>query len=611
MAKKKAIMRKVLTCFIIFAILASVMPVPVFAMNSSNNATEASNHSNDLEKSFILPLVSNDTRETVSALSCDVYVKIDDGTCVGYEVYVDGVYQFTEGQSGTPDGYCAFYVSAGTHKFELRKNGCTTSKSWYCQCGTVYIWVSMPDYWCEDGNGNCDNPPTVNFDKSTYYEGDTVHASVSTHHVSVYYEIKDCSGMIRESGHVSNGETISYTIPSSASECCYCEICFYWDVDDYPATINSMARSTAECSKCYTFEVCPKTTCEVWVEVVDKYCNGYDLYVDGVYQFTEGQDGTPDGYCSFHVTQGTHKFELRKNGCSVSKSWYCQCDTDYSWVSMNDMDPHWCDSYQQKKEVTFSGMVTGLGPYVMGSKEWYVSVDEWISGSLPCNEIDVAIGIYPPMGHWDENINKGDSVEVYGVVDPRGGSECTVGLNGESYYIKKASSNSPPTLTEGNVNGETLYHCDTATQLIFSVTYSDPDNDDPEYVKLKIGDSFYDMAKVDPGDNDYTDGCVYTYSTIMSSGKYFFTFSTSDGNHIVSIEPDLSCPFRDNTYLDAYFVVGRDVYTGGGNFTKDDLLDIINYYLCNYSCADCAHMQEILGRALQYVPEENKTLGAA
>ena len=93
--------------------------------------------------------------------NCQVYVQVADHTCVGYDVYVDGVYKLTEGASGNPDGYCAFYVSAGTHKFELRKNGYSTSKSWYCQCGTDFTWVSMPDYWCGDAD---EHPP---------YEGGT------------------------------------------------------------------------------------------------------------------------------------------------------------------------------------------------------------------------------------------------------------------------------------------------------------------------------------------------------------------------------------------------------------------------------------------------------
>jgi hypothetical protein len=134
------------------------MPVSTFALDGSNNATEASNSSNDLviylndTGATILTDVSNDTRETVSALSCNVYVKIDDDTCAGYDVYVDGVYELTEGKGGTPDGYCAFYVTAGTHTIEIRKNGCSASITKNFECGVTYRWVSMPDYWCECGD---------------------------------------------------------------------------------------------------------------------------------------------------------------------------------------------------------------------------------------------------------------------------------------------------------------------------------------------------------------------------------------------------------------------------------------------------------------------------
>jgi hypothetical protein len=131
--------------------------------------------------------------------SCRVYVKIDDPCCVGYQVYVDGEYQFTEGQSGTPDGYCAFNVDEGTHTLKITKNERSASKTITFQCNIVYRWVSMPKNWCGDG--------------------------------------------------------------------------------------------------------------EVYVEIKDKYCKGYEVYVDGNYQFTEGQSGTPDGYCRFDVTPGTHKFE--------------------------------------------------------------------------------------------------------------------------------------------------------------------------------------------------------------------------------------------------------------------------------------------------------------
>jgi hypothetical protein len=224
MAKKKQI-RNVLCFLVMIVIFMSVMPVSVFAVNDSDNTIGVSNSLNELENTFtkkspssgdcapapdadlpeiylndtpecvpsndsgndtniiILTDVSEDTRETVSALGCDVYVKIDDPCCVGYRVYVDGAYKFTEGGDGTtPDGFCAFHVCAGTHTIKITKNGRSASKTKNFQCGYTYRWTSMPNCWCEDGGGSddCKYPPTVKFDKTKYYEGNTVHATVST-----------------------------------------------------------------------------------------------------------------------------------------------------------------------------------------------------------------------------------------------------------------------------------------------------------------------------------------------------------------------------------------------------------------------------------------------
>jgi hypothetical protein len=366
-------------------------------------------------------------------------------------VYVDGVYQFTEGESGTPDGCCGFKVTPGYHTFKLTLNGKEVSKGWNCQCGVAYNWMSMNNmipHWCEGGSGNCDNPPTVNFDKTTYYEGDTVHITVSTIHSSVYYKIKDCSGTVRKSGYVSNGESIYYTISSGASECCYWQICFYWDEYIPPIALagagGEVTAQSYDCTKCYSFYVCPhETPCKVWIEVVDKYCKGYKVYVDGVYQFTEGESGTPDGYCKFYVTPGTHKFELRKNGCSVSKSWYCQCGTYYSWVSMNDMYPHWCECNKPTpppvKEVKFRGTVMDI----RGTTPW-VQVDEVISGSEYISVGDytdiacyTTAGETGPCGHCDI-VKKGDKVEVYGKRLPIYQIPMVISICGKtSYYMRK------------------------------------------------------------------------------------------------------------------------------------------------------------------------------
>jgi hypothetical protein len=322
--KGKVIMRKVLSCLVVIAILMSVFSVAVIATDSANstasnvtldlndeanssvesvalsnnitgltcrddliqiniNKTETvvnesvnsdlSDASNTSSPDIInesdevpdpdLPVINDtdvDTAKTVSSMSsCSyVWIKVTDKYCYGYKVYVDGVYQFTEGESGTPDGYCCFKVTPGYHTFKLTLNGKEVSKGWNCQCGHVYNWVSMNNmipHWCERPD-QCKNPPTVSFDKSKYYEGDTVHATISTIY-GVYYKIMDCSGTVRDSGYASNGDTIYYTIPLGASECCYWKICFYWDEGTPPLGLagyeGDITTASYECTKCYSF----------------------------------------------------------------------------------------------------------------------------------------------------------------------------------------------------------------------------------------------------------------------------------------------------------------------------------------------------------------------
>jgi hypothetical protein len=163
--------------------------------------------------------------------NCQVYVQVDDHTCVGYDVYVDGTYILTEGASGTPDGYCAFYVSAGTHKFELRMNRYSTSKSWYCQCGNDYSWVSMPDYWCGDAYEH--PPPVISApqvakpvltyplkitpEKDKYYVGDTIRAEFTVKNVggaSITLDKLLVGGRFND-GKLPNGEFPDFTHQST------------------------------------------------------------------------------------------------------------------------------------------------------------------------------------------------------------------------------------------------------------------------------------------------------------------------------------------------------------------------------------------------------------
>jgi hypothetical protein len=119
---------------------------------------------------------------------------------------------------------------------------------------------------------------------------------------------------------------------------------------------------------------------------------------------------------------------------------YSACADIGGVVEESDDDNNWQTAYlevkEQSKYVKSRGVVTGIGG-IIGYGYWYVNVDEWISGSLSCDKIYVILESRCPWGSADPDISTGDRVEVYGDVNPRGDDECSVGLNGESYYIKK------------------------------------------------------------------------------------------------------------------------------------------------------------------------------
>ena len=93
--------------------------------------------------------------------------------------------------------------------------------------------------------------------------------------------------------------------------------------------------------------------------------------------------------------------------------------------------------------VKFRGVVTWKSSMSIGGVSWSVNVDEWISGSLSCDEIEVIWGSGVSSGSFDPDISKGDRVEAYGKVNPWGNDECSVGLNGASHYIKKTDEKKP------------------------------------------------------------------------------------------------------------------------------------------------------------------------
>ncbi|MEM2878239.1 MAG: glycoside hydrolase family 2 TIM barrel-domain containing protein [Candidatus Hadarchaeales archaeon] len=79
----------------------------------------------------------------------------------------------------------------------------------------------------------------------------------------------------------------------------------------------------------------------------------------------------------------------------------------------------------------------------------------------------------------------------------------------------------------------------------FLVTYSDLDDDAPEYIRVQVNGSTYDMTEENPSDTRYADGKTYAVSVDLPPGAYSYHFEASDGvNVIVSEELSTSGSLR-------------------------------------------------------------------
>ncbi len=66
----------------------------------------------------------------------------------------------------------------------------------------------------------------------------------------------------------------------------------------------------------------------------------------------------------------------------------------------------------------------------------------------------------------------------------------------------------------------------------FTVIYKDLDNNRPVFVKIIINGIQFFMEKTDPNDNDYTDGCMYQFLSLLAPSleAYRYSFEWSDGS---------------------------------------------------------------------------------
>ncbi len=89
------------------------------------------------------------------------------------------------------------------------------------------------------------------------------------------------------------------------------------------------------------------------------------------------------------------------------------------------------------------------------------------------------------------------------------------------------AQNSPPTLTKGTV---TPRMGRPNIEYLFTVTYTDVDNDRPTSVKVFIDQVDFEMEEVDSTDLNYSDGKEYLFSMVLGEGAYSIYYSADDGN---------------------------------------------------------------------------------
>jgi hypothetical protein len=113
-------------------------------------------------------------------------------------------------------------------------------------------------------------------------------------------------------------------------------------------------------------------------------------------------------------------------------------------------------------------------------------------------------------------------------------------LNGTSWdwikyqYFNLIMNNFVPTLTNDNIAPP---YGSPSTSFNFSVRYTDADNNAPVLRQVHVWAFSHTMSKVNPADNDYTDGVDYYWYWSYNENNYTVYFEFSDGKTTVTTTP--------------------------------------------------------------------------
>ena len=97
--------------------------------------------------------------------------------------------------------------------------------------------------------------------------------------------------------------------------------------------------------------------------------------------------------------------------------------------------------------------------------------------------------------------------------------------------------------------------------FLFTVNYTDMDNDAPSEVVVVIDQKEYSMKEVDPDDQDYASGKDYFFSLQLKEGNYVVFFRATDANgNTTTTDAKTVSASRTTGHLDLIFWAEDDVF---------------------------------------------------
>lgn len=270
--------------------------------------------------------------------------------------------------------------------------------------------------------------------------------------------------------------------------------CVYTDAEnDAPDYVRAVIESTPYAmTKNDSEDVDYTDGCAYYLDKSDLATGDYGYYYAASDGNNPEQTTTPDSFTvntKPTLTQDGHSPPTGNNG-DYFDFWCIYTDLDNDAPSYLKVDIEGTP-YDLAKNGTDDDYTDGCAYYVTrqlpgGLSDYYFYTEDWLSGVVQTSSDQVDVNNKPTLGSYDRQPG-----------DP----------------------------------------CYPTTEVTFSVTYTDIDNDAPASIKWREGGGTIQnitMTKVSPADEDYTDGCDYEVSVYLSHGEHSFDFYASDGMGTVS-----------------------------------------------------------------------------